>query len=77
MCVLLKDSYANAIYSGVSASSSSRKYPVRKQGSYEAAVESGLKAEEAIRRSKELHAKMKKQVRLSLLKKKNKLQKTS
>ncbi len=56
-----QDSYANAIYHSVSSSAAAHRKPVKKQSSYEKAMESGLKAEEAIRRSKELQAKMRKQ----------------
>ena len=46
-----QDSYANAIYSAAAKQQQKR---LRKQGSYEAAVETGVKKQAAIKRTKEI-----------------------
>lgn len=49
-----QDSYANAIYSSAVRAQQARKAGVRKQSSYEAAVESGLKNQAAAKRTKQI-----------------------
>ena len=49
-----QDSYANAIYNSATRAQQARKGGLRKQGSYEAAVESGAKNQAAAKRTKQI-----------------------
>ena len=49
-----QDSYANAIYNSATRAQQARKGGLRKQGSYEAAVESGARNQAAAKRTKQI-----------------------